>query len=207
MIQCNKTSSMVCGKQSNSCKHRYQIVIGADLFFDCEAMQCQGSFSEEIPSEQERLWYVKALRIGIFLFDGKLGVGFSCRSLGCQRRECRLNLKNRNRLNRVDLYQLFQIFEGKTKMPLAQGIADVSKEFGLPLHGFGQPYYAVPKEAVYRQLKLYNWKIPNLIKNFSNLCRRSHLVYFDLKPPTGKPFQDHFFFPAIMVTEGALWKR
>jgi hypothetical protein len=133
-----------------------------------------------------------------------LSVGFSCRSLGCQRRECPLNLKNRKRSNRVDLYQLIQIFEGKTKVPFAQAVAEVSKEFGLSLHGFGQPHYAVPKEAAYRQLKLYNRQIPSLIKNFSNLCRRSNLVYFDLKPPTDKPFEDHFFFPETMVVEGVL---
>ena len=106
----------------------------------------------------------------------------------------------------MDIYQLLQIFEGEKVLLLAQAVAEVSKGFGLPLHGFGQPYYAVPKEAVYRQLKLYNRKIPSLIKNFSNLCRRSHLVYFDLKPPTDKPFRDHFFFPETMITEGTLGK-
>ena len=76
---------------------RYGLVIGPDLFFDCKAMQCQGSFSPEIAHEKERMWYIRALRIGIFLFNGKLGVGFSCRSLGCQRKRCPLNLKNRER--------------------------------------------------------------------------------------------------------------
>jgi len=187
-------------------KARYEIAIGPDLFFDCKAMHCQGRFSEEIAPEKERPWYIRALRLGIFLFDGKLGIGFSCRSLSCQRKQCALNLKNRNRLNRVDIYQLLQIFEGEKALPFAQAVTVVSKEFDSPLHGFGQPYYAVPKEAAYRQLKLYNRKIPSLIKNFSNLCRRSRLVYFDLKPPTDKPFRDHFFFPAAMVTEGTLEK-
>ena len=71
------------------------VVIGPDLFFDCKAMECQGRFSEEIAHQKERLWYIRALRIGVFLFEGKLGVGFSCRSLGCQRKRCPLNLKNR----------------------------------------------------------------------------------------------------------------
>ncbi len=70
---------------------RYGLAIGPDLFFDCKAMKCQGRFSDEIASEKERLWYIRALRIGTFLFNGKLGVGFSCRSLGCQRRRCPLN--------------------------------------------------------------------------------------------------------------------
>lgn len=139
-------------------RDRYQIVIGPDLFFDCKAKQYQGNFSDEIAPEKERLWYVRALRIGTFLFNGKLGVGFSCRSLGCQRRRCPLNLKDRDRedrLNRVDLYQLLQIFEGEAAIPLARAVAEVSQWFGLPIHGFGQAHYAVPKQAVYRQIQRY----------------------------------------------------
>jgi hypothetical protein len=83
---------------------RFQIQVGPDLYFDCKTMHCQGRFSEEIAYQKERPWYIGTLRIGVFLFNGKLGVGFSCRSLACQRNRCPLNLKNRNRLNRVDLY-------------------------------------------------------------------------------------------------------
>ena len=187
-------------------KVRYETVIGPDLFFDCEAMERQGSCSEQVTPEREHLWYIRALRLGMFLFGGKLGVGFSCRSLSCQRRRCSLNLKNNNRVNRVDLYQLLQIFEGERVMPLAQAVAEVSKAFDIPLHGFGQPYFALPREAVYRQLKLYSRKIPSLIKNFSNLCLRSHLVYFSLKPPADKPFRDHLLFPEAMITDGTLEK-
>jgi hypothetical protein len=163
---------------------RYQLVVGPDLYFDCKAMQCQGRFSEDVDYQKERLWYIRALRIGAFLFNGKLGVGFSCRSLSCKRQRCLLNLKNPNRLNRVDLYQLLQIFEGEAAMPLTRAVAEVSQRSGLPLHGFGQAHYAVPKQSVYRQIKRYQKNVPALIKNFSNLCRRSPLVYFDIKPPT-----------------------
>jgi hypothetical protein len=183
---------------------QYQVNIVPDLFFDCKAMQYQGRFSDKIAPENERFWYIRALRIGVFLFDGKLGIGFSCRSLSCQRRKCPLNLKNENRLNRVDIYQLLQVFEGEKAMPISRAVAEVSKWFDLTLHGFGQAYCAVPKESVYRQLKLYNKNIPKLIKNFSNLCGRSDLVYFDLKPPTDKVFRDHFFFPETMITAGTL---
>jgi hypothetical protein len=186
---------------------RYQITIGPDLFFDCKAMQCQGNFSDEIPLEKERLWYIRALRIGAFIFDGKLGVGFSCRSLSCQREKCLLNLKRKTeRFNRVDIYQLMQIFEGEKVMPRTQAIAEISKEFGVPLHGFGKPYFAVPKQSVYRQLKLYGKDIPVLIKNFSNLCKRSDTVYFDLKPPAGNTYKGYFFFPQAMITERTLNK-
>jgi hypothetical protein len=184
---------------------RYGLSVGPDLFFDCRAMKCQGRLTEDIAYEKERLWYIRALRIGTFLFNGKLGVGFSCRSLGCQRKRCPLNLKDRDRedrLNRVDLYQLLQIFEGEGSIPLALAMAEVSQWFGLPLHGFGQAHYAVSKQSVYRQIKRYQKNVPALIRNFSNLCRRSPLAYFDIKPPTDEAYQNCFFFPEKMITEG-----
>ena len=149
---------------------------------------------------------IRALRIGTFLFNGKLGVGFSCRSRGCQRKRCPLNLKSINRLNRVDLYQLLQIFEGEATMPLSRAVSEVSQGFGLPLHGFGQAHYAVPKQSVYRQFKHYKKNIPGIIKNFSNLCKRSPLVYFDIKPPSDVLLRDHFFFPQEIITEDILAK-
>ncbi len=185
---------------------RYGLVIGPDLFFDCKAMQCQGSLSVEIAHEKERIWYIRALRIGLFLFNGKLGVGFSCRSLSCQRKRCPLNLRNINRLNRVDLYQLLQIFEGETAMPLARAVAEVSRWFGLPLHGFGQAHCAVPKQSVYRQIERYQKNIPGLIKNFSNRCKRSPLVYFESKPPGDEVYKDCCYFPEAIITGGTLSK-
>ncbi len=187
-------------------RDRYGLAAGPDLFFDCKAMTCQGSFSPEIAHEKERIWYIRALRIGVFLFNGKLGVGFSCRSLSCQRKRCLLNLRNINRLNRVDLYQLLQIFEGEMAMPLARAVRDVSVWFGIPLHVFGEAHYAVPRLSVYRQIKRYHNNIPKLIKNFSNLCKRSALVYFDMKPPSDDVYADHLFFPQPMITGGTLSK-
>ena len=183
---------------------RYGLAVVTDLFFDCKAMQCQGSLSVEIAPDKERLWYLKALRLGVFLFHGKLGVGFSCRSRSCQRKKCPLNLKNRNRLNRVDLYQLLQIFEGETAMPLARAVAEVSRWFEVPLHGFGQAHYAVPKQSVYRQIQRYQKNIPALIRNFSNRCKRSALVYFDMKPPSDDVPRNLVFFPRAIMTEGSL---
>jgi hypothetical protein len=185
---------------------RYGLAIGPDLFFDCKAMKFQGRFSDEIAPERERLWYIRALRIGTFLFNGKLGVGFSCRSLSCQRKRCPLNLKNTNRLNRVDLYQLLQIFEGEAAMPLAWAVAEVSQWFGLPLHGFGQAHYAVPKQSLYRQIRRYQKNAAAFIRNFPNLCRRSALVYFDIKPSTDAAYLDNVFFPQTMITGGILEK-
>lgn len=186
-------------------RDRFQIFIGPDLFFNCRAMQYQGKFSDKILPEKERLWYIRALRIGVFLFNGKLGVGFSCRSRGCQRTKCPLNHKSKKRLNRVDLFELLQIFEGKAAMPLDRAVAEVSSCFGIPLRGtFGEAHYAVPKQSFHRQLRRYQKDIPKLIKNFSNLCKRSVVVYFDLKPPSDEAYGDHFFFPVAMITEGTL---
>jgi hypothetical protein len=91
-------------------------------------------------------------------------------------------------------------------MPLARAVAEVSEWFGLPLHDFGHPHYAVPKLSVYRQIKRYQKNISGLIKNFSNLCKRSPLVYFDIKPPTDEAYQEHVFFPQAMITGGTLAK-
>ncbi len=117
-----------------------------------------------------------------------------------------MNLKNEERLNRVDLYQLLQILEGQAAMPLARAVAEVSRWFGLPLHGFGQAHCAVPKQSVYRQIERYQKNIPGLIKNFSNRCKRSPLVYFDIKPPSDEVYQDCFFFPEAIITGGTLSK-
>jgi hypothetical protein len=97
--------------------------------------------------------------MGAFTFDGKVGVGFSCRSKRCQRIKCPLNLqrkkKDQKRLNRVDLFELAQIFYGEQEMPLSKAVEEVSQWFGIPLRTFGPLHYAVPKAAVYRQIQRY----------------------------------------------------
>ncbi len=125
-------------------QERYGLAIGPDLFFDCRAMQCQGSLSVEIAPDKERLWYLKALRLGVFLFHGKLGVGLSCRSRSCQRKKCPLNLKNEERLNRVDLYQLLQILEGQAAMPLARAVAESQGGSDCPFTVLGKPTAQCP---------------------------------------------------------------
>ena len=66
----------------------FGLQVSPDYLFDCLAGKYQGRFSEEIDEKVERLWYIRALRMGCFLFDGKVGVGFSCRSRRCQRIRC-----------------------------------------------------------------------------------------------------------------------
>jgi hypothetical protein len=182
---------------------RFGLQVSPDYLFDCLAGKYQGRFSAGIDEKEERRWYVQALRMGAFLFDGEVGVGFSCRSRRCQRLKCPMNLqrkkKDQKRLNRVDLIELMQMFYGENKMPLSKAVGEVSAAFSLALHDFGRPHYAVPMAAVCRQIQRYRTEPDKLIRNFSNLCRRSRTVYFDLKPPTDEENQEHLFFPLSMI--------
>jgi hypothetical protein len=189
-------------------RERFGLQIGPDYLFDCLAGKYQGRFSDEIDEKAERRWYLGALRMGAFLFDGKVSVGFSCRSKRCQRIKCALNLQRKRndqkRLNRVDLFELMQIFYGEEKMSLSKAVREVSEVFGIGLHNFGWPHYAVPKAAVYSQIQRYRKEPDRLIRNFSNLCRRSRIVYFDLKPPTDEEKREHVFLPHSLIEEQTL---
>jgi hypothetical protein len=190
-------------------RERFGLRVSPDYFFDCLAGMYQGRFSEEIDEKQEQRWYLRALRMGAFMYDGKVGVGFSCRSRRCRRIKCALNLqrkrKDQKRLNRVDLFELLQIFYGEQKMPLSKAVSEVSAVFDLRLHDFGSPHYAIPKEAFVKLLKNYRDDVPKLIKNFRNRCtgKRSQLLHFIHKPPP-EISQDHFCFPLSIVAEGTL---
>lgn len=190
-------------------RQRFGLQAGPDYLFDCLAGKYQGRFSEEIDEKQEQRWYPRALRMGAFMFDGKVGVGFSCRSRRCQRIKCVLNLQRKRndqkRLNRVDLFELLQIFYGDEKMPLSKAVSEVSAVLEVPLHDFGSPYHAIPKEAFVRLMNSYRDDAAKLIRNFRNRCtgKRSHLVYFTRKPPQ-EVSQDYFCFPRFIVAEGTL---
>jgi hypothetical protein len=187
---------------------RLGLQVTPDYFFDCLAGKYQGRFSDEIDEKEERRWYVRTLRMGAFMFESRVGVGFSCRSKRCQRIKCPLNLqrkKDQKRLNRVDLFELAQIFYGGQKMPLSKAVSQVSSAFDVPLHDFGSPHYAIPKKAFLRLLNSYRDDIPKLIKNLRNRCtgKRSQLVYFTRKPPPDIS-QDHYCFPQSVVAGGTL---
>lgn len=190
-------------------RERFGVQVSLDYLFDCLAGKYQGRFSEEIDEKQEQRWYLRALRMGAFMFDGKVGVGFSCRSRRCERIKCPLNLQrtknDQKRLNRVDLFELAQIFHGEQKMPLSKAVREVSAVFDVPLHDFGSPHYAIPKKAFLRLLNNYRDDVTKLIKNFRNRCtgKRSQLVYFTRKPPS-EIARDHFCFPQSIVAEGTL---
>ena len=74
-------------------RERFGLEVSLDYLFDCLAGKYQGRFSDDIDEREERRWYVRALRMGAFMFDGKVGVGFSCRSRRCQRIKCSLKLQ------------------------------------------------------------------------------------------------------------------
>jgi hypothetical protein len=192
-------------------RQRFGLEVTSAYVFDCLAGKYQGRFSDEIDDREERRWYVRALRMGAFIFDGKVGVGFSCRSRRCQRIQCPVNLqrkkKDQKRLNRVDLFELLQIFYGDEKMLLSKAVREVSAIFDVPLHDFGSPHYAIPKEAFVRLLSNHRDDVPKLIKNFRNRCtgKRSQLIYFIRKPPQ-EISQDHVCFPRAIVAEGILEK-
>lgn len=191
-------------------RERFGLQVSSDYLFDCLAGKYQGRFSDQIDEKEERRWYARALRMGAFMYDGKVGVGFSCRSRRCQRIKCPLNLqrkkKDQKRLNRVDLFELMQIFFGTEKMPLTKAVAEVSAVLGVELHDFGRAHHAIPNEAVYRQIRLYRKEPDKLIRNFTNLCKRSRVVYFDLKPPTDEDNREHVFLPHSLIENETLNK-
>lgn len=189
-------------------RERFGLQVSSDYLFDCLAGKYQGRFSDQMDEKVEKRWHIRALRMGAFMYDGKVGVGFSCRSGGCQRIKCALNLQRKRndqkRLNRVDLFELLQIFYGEQKMPLSKAVEEVSQCFGILLRTFGRPHYAVPTAAMYRQIQRYRKEPDKLIRNFSNLCKRSKTVYFDLKPPADEENQEHVFLPHSLIDEQTL---
>jgi hypothetical protein len=189
-------------------RERFGLQVGPDYLFDCLAGKYQGRFSDQIDEKVEKRWYVRALRMGAFMFDGKVGVGFSCRSRRCQRVKCPMNLqrtrKDQKRLNRVDLFELLQIFYGEENMALSKAVREVSAGFSIKLHDFGRAHYAIPKAAVYRQIERYRKEPEKLIRNFTNLCKRSRIVYFDLKPPTDDEHREHVFLPHSLIEDETL---
>jgi hypothetical protein len=91
-------------------------------------------------------------------------------------------------------------------MPLANAVAEVSAILGIDLHDFGRAHHAIHKEAVYRQIRRYRQDHDKLIRNFTNLCKRSRVVYFDLKPPTDEDNRGHVFLPHSLIENEALVK-
>jgi len=77
-------------------------------------------------AKENQDWYEKAIRMGIFDWQ----VGFSCRSVLCQRNWCLMHKGNPHRMNHVDIYGLLTVFE---KIPAATAKTHVGKWFKVKL--------------------------------------------------------------------------
>jgi hypothetical protein len=146
-------------------RHRYAkhgILQGPSLFFDCLVPRFQDRIYQKWGQDQsgqpaafevkdDYTWYASAIRMGIFEWQ----VGFSCRSLSCERHWCKLHLRNPKRVNPCDVYSLIQIFEACVP---GKALLAVGKWFGVKLSAFESKgitekrqtvRYAVSKQAVY----------------------------------------------------------
>lgn len=173
-------------------------VRSAAAFFDCKVLNFHPPLTNNLATE--RWWYGEALSMGWYTYGGKqrIGIGFSCRSKRCRRRDCPLNLTNRKRQSRVDIHGLVSIFEG---VAIAEAVRIVSTGLGIPLHPFGDSYYEVPKKAVYDLMQRYRSDAAKLVRNFTNRCRRSPLVYFPDKPPAETADECAFFRKELLSTK------
>ena len=171
---------------------QYHILEGPSLQFDCLVPKFQKRMyyrvAEDehgnplhIPVKDTHEWYASALRIGIFQWQ----VGFSCRSVLCQRKWCKLNLDNPQRMSPIDIYSLIDLFEARG---LGQAMSIVAKGFGVKLQppeaqGTAQVQgyrYSVSKQAVYELLSRYaamrNQHVESFLKEAVELIQGSQVV-------------------------------
>jgi hypothetical protein len=119
---------------------KYGILQAPSLFFDCLVPHFQKRILHKWTQDQygqpsasevkdDYTWYAKAIRMGIFQWQ----VGFSCRSLLCERHWCKLNRRNPERVNPCDIYSLIQIFEACVP---GKALSAVAQWFGVKLSAF-----------------------------------------------------------------------
>ncbi len=184
---------------------QYHILEGPSLQFDClvpnfqkrmyyQVVKDQHGNPVHIPVNDTHEWYDTALRIGIFQWQ----VGFSCRSVLCQRKWCKLNLDNPQRISPIDIYSLIDLLE---VCGLGQAMSIVSKWFGVKLQppeaqGIAQVKgyrYSVSKQAVYELLSRYaamrNQHVESFLKEAVELIQGSQVV-----PWHGRLFNDEYAF-------------
>ncbi len=116
---------------------KYGILQGPTLFFDCLVREFQKrmhylrvereSGPDFFPVNDTKAWYEKAIRMGIFDWQ----VGFSCRSVLCERAWCPMHRGHHPHwINHVDIYGLITVFE---RIPAATAKTQVGKWFGMKL--------------------------------------------------------------------------
>ena len=169
----------------------HHILEGPSLWFDCLVPKFQRRMRYRVAEDEHgnpqhievrdmHEWYDSALRIGIF----RSQVGFSCRSMLCERRWCKLHIHYRSRIP-VDVYSLLDIFEA---FGLAQAVSIVAKWFGVKLQAFESAgsgpvkgyRYAVPKQALYDLMARYpnmrHQHVDSFIREAAQLIRSCPLV-------------------------------
>jgi len=158
---------------------KHKILQGPSLLFDCLVPRFQDRIQRKWAQDQygqpvahevkdDYTWYDNAIRMGVFQWQ----VGFSCRSLLCERGWCKLHRRNPQRISPCDVYSLIQMFE--ECLP-GKALAAVGKWFGVKLSPFESKgvtetkrplRYAVPKQSVY-----------DLMARYRNM-RRQHMEAF-----------------------------
>jgi hypothetical protein len=182
----------------------HHVLEGPSLDFDCLVPKFQRRMHYRVAEDEHgnpqhlRLqdaheWYASALRIGIF----RSQVGFSCRSMLCERRWCKLHRHYRPRIP-VDIYSLVDLFEG---CGLAQAVSIVGTWFGVKLQSFETAgtgpvkgyRYAVPKQALYGLLARFpnmrHQHVEDFIREAAQLVRSCPLV-----PWHGRMFEEERAF-------------
>jgi hypothetical protein len=194
-------------------RQRYEehhILEGPSLDFDCLVPKFQRRMHYRVaedehghplhmPVQDRYEWYASALRIGIF----RSQVGFSCRSMLCERRWCKLHRLYRPRIP-VDIYSLIDLFEG---CGLAQAVSILEKWFSVKLQPFESAgtgtvkgyRYAVLKEAIYELLgrfpNMRHQHVEAFIREAAQLVRGCALV-----PWHGRMFdEDHAFLSQKLI--------
>ncbi|GEM_PF-1705637 len=153
---------------------KYEILQGPTLFFDCLVREFQNpmhyvrvereSGLDFFPVTDSPAWYEKAIRMGIFDWQ----VGFSCRSVLCQRGWCSMHRGNPHRINPVDIYGLLTVFE---RIPVITAKAAVGRWFGMKL---GDLAGAGIKSSTRHRRKVPKQAVYDLFKQFENV--RTHQV-------------------------------
>ena len=181
---------------------QYGILQSPSLWFDCmvgtlrkplraKLVVPEEGIFEEVDESHE--WYRMALRIGLFGWQ----VGFSCRSMKCERDRCILHRRNPKRVNPIDVLGLVRLFEG---VGMAKAVAEVSRWFGVKLGALdskgGQETiyrYRVPKKAIQELIHRHREFRHQYLNEFIRECRKL-IQGSELVPWHPRLFHDDFAF-------------
>jgi hypothetical protein len=173
----------------------YRILQGPTLFFDCLVPQFHnpmrhGRIETEYGPDffdvkDTSKWYERVIRMGIF--DWK--IGFSCRSVMCQRSWRALHRGNPNRTNPVSIYGLPSVFE---RIPDVTANVQVAEWFGVKL---GDLKSTGKRSSSRWRRRVSKQAFYDLVKEYDNM--RNHHV----KELVGR------LHPLIMGSPSVEWHR